>query len=243
MFLHKTRIWGIFFSAFLTFAGSATASDQWIVKPNGKLAAPSQLQAHATSGSEAFLTWSDNSVNEWEFHVEMRWAGSGWQDISAIPPNVTHVTVSNLSPGRTYFLRLRARNGVEWSPYSNEAAVTGFFETPPACDSTSMCLDGRYRVTATYERGTDIHGDAHTVGLSDESGLFWFFAPSNVEAIVKVLDGCGLNKHRWVFTTGLTDLRVVILVVDTHTGATATYVSSGGGTFVPVQDTAAFSCD
>ena len=108
-----------------------------------------------------------------------------------------------------------------------------------------MCLgNGRYLVQVAYERtGTDLRGNGHTNPLSAESGLFWFFDPSNVETIVKVLDGCSLNNRHWVYTTGLTDLRVLITIVDTQNGQTATYLSPGGAPFAPVNDTDALPCD
>ena len=38
------------------------------------------------------------------------------------------------------------------------------------------------------------------------SRLFYFFSRDNIEVIVKVLDGCAINGHYWVFATGLTDI-------------------------------------
>lgn len=236
MSAHKTLLWGAFAFAFLTTATSAAAAP----------ARPTDLHARATSTTDAKLTWSDNATDEWEYHLEVRSSTMSWAERGVLPPNVTFITVSNLVPGKTYFFRLRAKDGSGWSSYSNEAAATAFYTTPPDCTTGTnvMCLgDGRYRVQATYERGTQIRGIANAVDLSQESGLFWFFSPSNVEAIVKVLDGCGVNNHRWIYTTGLTDLRVLVTVTDTQTGETATYLNEGGGAFAPVQDTEALSCD
>ena len=36
----------------------------------------------------------------------------------------------------------------------------------------------------------------------------WFFQAENVEAVVKVLNGCGINDRYWVFAGGLTDVKV-----------------------------------
>jgi len=250
MFLHKTLVWRALALACLmattVAAERLAADDEKALVSTSKPARPTDLRAKATSTTEAALTWADNATDEWEFHLEIRTPDTAWRDFGALPPNATYMTLSNLVPAKTYFFRLRAKNGAGWSAYSNESAATGFYTTPPSCTAGSdvMCLgDGRYRVQTTYERGSDLRGTGRAIEISEESGLFWFFSATNVEAIVKVLDGCDLNNHRWVFTTGLTDLRVVVLIVDTQTGETATYVSEGGSAFAPVTDTEALSCD
>ncbi len=239
MSANKTLLWGAFSLVCLATAASAAA-------PATKPARPTDLHARATSTTDAKLTWSDNATDEWEYHLDIRTAGSEWSELGLTPSNVTFVQVFNLTAGKTYFFRLRAKNGGGWSSYSNEAAATAFYATPPSCvaGNNVMCLaDGRYRVQASFERGTQIRGMANAIDLSNESGLFWFFSPGNVETIVKVLDGCGVNGHRWVYTTGLTDLRVLVQIADTQTGETATYLNEGGGAFAPIQDTEALSCN
>lgn len=78
--------------------------------------------------------------------------------------------------------------------------------------------------------------------LSDQSGYFWFFESTNVEIVVKVLDGCAINDHFWVFASGLTNVEVGITVTDTETEATKQYGSPFGTPFPPIQDGAAFAC-
>jgi hypothetical protein len=250
MFVHKAvALGGCALALVIAMAGAApaVAAEANATTPVVKPARPTGLRAKGISTSEARLTWADNAVDEWEYHVEWRSSTAGWTDMGAIPPNVTYLVVSSLVSGKTYFFRVRAKNGAGWSPYSNESAAVPTYTHPPSCveSDTVMCLrDGRYRVEATYERtGTENRGIGRAVDLSQETGIFWFFSPSNVEAIVKVLDGCALNRHHWVFTTGLTDLRVLLQVVDTRTGEAAAYLSEGGGVFTPIQDTDALSCD
>jgi hypothetical protein len=79
------------------------------------------------------------------------------------------------------------------------------------------------------------------VPLTDQSGYFWFFGAANVEEIVKVLDGCAVNGHKWVYISGLTDVRVVTTVTDTRTGAFRTYQNPQGTPFALVRDTSAFA--
>jgi hypothetical protein len=37
------------------------------------------------------------------------------------------------------------------------------------------------------------------VPLGADTGYFWFFEDTNVELVVKVLDGRAINGHTWVF--------------------------------------------
>jgi hypothetical protein len=76
---------------------------------------------------------------------------------------------------------------------------------------------------------------------TEDSGLFWFFDPDNLEIFVKVLRGCGLNSHYWVFAAGLTNVEVTLIVVDTVSGEERTYFNASGTAFAPVQDTSAFA--
>ncbi len=77
--------------------------------------------------------------------------------------------------------------------------------------------------------------------LTPETGFFWFFRPSNVELIAKVIDGCANNGHYWVFVAGLTNLGIEITVEDLKTGAEKHYSSDLNTPFRPIQDTAAFA--
>lgn len=110
-----------------------------------------------------------------------------------------------------------------------------------ATDSQTLCLGGdRFAVSASFNAG---HGNtvAGAVADSEEAGRFWFFHPGNVELDVKLLDGCAINGHHWVFAAGLTNLEVTIHVLDTHTGVSHSYYNPAGRAFAPIQDTAAFA--
>jgi hypothetical protein len=116
--------------------------------------------------------------------------------------------------------------------------------TIPACTPTSsaLCLNnGRFRVEATFEAAGQPVGSAQVVKLTEETGYLWFFNSANVEAVVKVLNGCALNNRYWVFAGGLTDVRVVLTVTDTKNGTIKTYVNPQGAAFQPIQDTSAFA--
>ncbi|HSP34613.1 MAG TPA: hypothetical protein VLU46_09890, partial [Thermoanaerobaculia bacterium] len=66
--------------------------------------------------------------------------------------------------------------------------------------------------------------------------------PSNIEALLKMIDACGLNAKFWVYSGGTTDQNVVITVVDTKTGTTKTYMNPKSTKFQTITDSGAFAC-
>jgi hypothetical protein len=114
----------------------------------------------------------------------------------------------------------------------------------PACTptSTSLCLNNqRFRVTTDWRKPDGSTGQGTAVALTADTGYFWFFSATNVEAIVKVLNACSFSNHHWVFAGGLTNVEVTLRVTDTQTGAMKTYTNPLGVPFQPIQDTSAFS--
>jgi hypothetical protein len=111
-----------------------------------------------------------------------------------------------------------------------------------AASDQALCLDGgRFRVQTTWQTSGGASGSGHALALTANTGTFWFFDPTNLELVVKVLDGCAVNGHWWVFAGGLTDVAVSLTVTDTQTGAKRTYTSQQGTAYAPLQDTNAFS--
>ncbi len=108
--------------------------------------------------------------------------------------------------------------------------------------ANEACLEnGRFKVTATYADTEGQAGNAQTVPLTDDTAYLWFFESSNVESVVKVLNGCGVNNHYWVFAGGLTNVNVKLTVTDTKTNKSVTYTNPQNTEFQPIQDTSAFA--
>jgi hypothetical protein len=117
--------------------------------------------------------------------------------------------------------------------------------TPCVEDEFGMCLNGgRFRVTAEFDRPdtpSELTEAARAVRLTGDSGLLWFFQDTNIEAIVKVLDACGVNDRYWVFAGGLTNVETIITVCDTAAGIRKDFTNPQGAAFQPIQDTDAFA--
>ena len=93
-------------------------------------------------------------------------------------------------------------------------------QPPGAClpAETALCLGGRFRVEAAWKDFSGNSGIGRTVPLTADTGAFWFFGPENIEVILKVLDGRGLNQHHWVFYGALSSVEYALTVTDVQTG-------------------------
>ncbi|REK03568.1 MAG: hypothetical protein DWQ36_19980 [Acidobacteria bacterium] len=119
----------------------------------------------------------------------------------------------------------------------------GLYEGVVECvpTATALCLEGgRFRVEADFTTPLGVSGSGEAVPLTADTGSFWFFDPTNLELVVKVLDGCGVNDRQWVFSGGLTDVAVTITVTDTWTDTVRTFEREGGVPFPPLAEVDAF---
>jgi hypothetical protein len=126
---------------------------------------------------------------------------------------------------------------------SAESALTAKPLSTDACtvNATTLCLNsGRFQVRVSWATTDGRSGAGQAVGLTGDTGYFWFFSSNNVEMVIKVVDGRVVNGKFWVFAGGLTNVNAVITVTDTVTGAVKTYVNPQGTAFAPIQDTGAF---
>ena len=106
---------------------------------------------------------------------------------------------------------------------------------------TTLCVNGgRFRVQMDWATPDGRTGSATALPQTSDTGMFWFFSANNVEAIVKVVNGCSFNQRYWVFAAGLTNVAVSLRVTDTQSGILRTYTNAQGNAFQPIQDTAAF---
>ncbi len=89
---------------------------------------------------------------------------------------------------------------------------------------TTLCPQNRFRAAVSFtDPRTGATGPGQAVTLTDDTGIFWFFDPTNLELMVKVLDGNAINGHFWVFYGGLSDVDYTLTVTDTATGAQRIY--------------------
>jgi hypothetical protein len=110
-------------------------------------------------------------------------------------------------------------------------------------DDALYLLDGRFRVTVDWENH---HGPALKTGVGQSvtgtngSGYFWFFEPSSLDLVVKMIDAREFDGHFWIFYGGLSDVKYSLEIEDLVTGETWQRVNPKGS-ICGGSDTAAFS--
>ena len=182
----------------------------------------------APSGETAVeLTWTGRWARavRGRLAVEARSPARSWTEVAMAEATAAGTLVTGLEPETPYTFRLRAAA----ADYSPEVSVTtGAFQGACREGSAYLCLrHERFEVRAHWSKpdAPDEHGSgaAMPVDISDESGLFWFFEPENIELVVKVLDGRTINGNYWVFFGALSDVEYWITVRDAETGERRTY--------------------
>jgi hypothetical protein len=112
----------------------------------------------------------------------------------------------------------------------------------PSVEQRTLHLMGdRFRVQVSWrDPGSGSAGFAHAVPGPDPTGYFWFFDGSNLELVVKALDGRSLNGQYWLFYGALSDVEYWVDVTETRTGRTKRY-HNPPGSLCGRGDTSAFS--
>ncbi|HLW79835.1 MAG TPA: hypothetical protein VKU44_09585 [Terriglobia bacterium] len=118
---------------------------------------------------------------------------------------------------------------------------------------TQVCIDNqpgdrRFSAQASFSTSQNggLSGDAGAVPLKSlgltTGGALWFFSQNNPEVMIKVLNGCTVNNHYWVFFDAGTNVGFTLTVTDTSTGQSKVYQNADLHPASPVQDTLAFPC-
>ncbi|MCP3963714.1 MAG: hypothetical protein GY719_38245 [bacterium] len=145
--------------------------------------------------------------------------------------------------------------GASWAdPEAPEMLKTSFFGVDESlwdgigseglCVSSpvDLCLnDDRFLVEVEWRDYDGNTGSGQVVPVdARDSGILWFFSDTNWEMLVKVLDGCGINDHYWVFAAATTDVEYRLRVTDLDTGEIREYFNPLGTSSAAITDTHAF---
>lgn len=233
----------------------ALGSDGGILRFNGTTGAPAGflLAPGAVSGASAFTFGVDGSVYVSSGSTVKVFDGQTGALLRSLSPAGLLAAVQMLfAADGTLFLapNIFAPGGVQrLSPAGSLVQlVSGSYfglglaiACNPAAFQTCM-LGSRFLAQVMWQTPQAQAGQGRPIRYSDDTSEFWFFAVDNLEMIVKVLNGCGVNQRFWVFAGGLTNVSVTLTLTDTHTGRSKVYRNPQSTAFRPIQDTAAFGC-
>lgn len=108
-----------------------------------------------------------------------------------------------------------------------------------------LCLNqDRFAVRVQWADFQGNEGVGQTIPLLDDTGLFWFFQPDNVELTIKVIDACEPFGQFWVFVASGSTVEYEIRVTDTGSDPEQTNIYRNQLGQIPslIADTAAFPC-
>jgi len=109
-------------------------------------------------------------------------------------------------------------------------------------DTPFTFLNGNFKVWVDWTNHAGETGSSQVVPFgSDDSGLIWFFQEDNWEMLVKVVNGCPINDHYWMFSAATTDVGYTLHVMDLNTGEEQTYVNELGQASPAITDINAFA--
>lgn len=216
--------------------------------PTAVPARPTDVKVMPTGSTSVKVTWTDQSNNEDGFQVHARLQGSGWATVASVPADTESADIDGLESGGRYDFRVRAFNrdgGRNSNLVTLVLGTADYTDCVPSASQITFAHGYTVSMCVEYQKdGETVVEDAKNYGLeSRESGILYFFDRDNAEVLVKVLDACAVNQHRWVFVAPVTDLAFNLYVEETATGEIWEHRNpKGGQTASTESDVAAFPC-
>ena len=220
--------------------------------PGWRPYSPTNLKALPLGAGKVRLIWADIALHEDGFLVESRQAGRrAWREARRVAKNTVAADLDGLTAGERYDFRVLAYNANGRSDPLEVVTVSLTEEEYTECVASApqIVFEHGYTVSMCVEYladgvGPPVIADARDYGLeSRESGILYFFDRDNAEVLVKVLDACAVNGHRWVFVAPVTSLAFNLHIDETASGKRWTHRNpKGGRTASTKSDVAAFPC-
>jgi hypothetical protein len=222
---------GILSDCFPVIAGHYYQWSHEVLIPNGQVAGVVQTGLQFATDPQCL------NVGNSTFYLDSTSVSGAWVRLSGSGQAPPGSVAAQLAIGP-----VKTATGGDLDTYVDNARAIDI-----GCDgrdpATTLCLQkARFAVTAQWQQLNGNFGDGVPVQLTDDSGYFWFFAATNVELVVKVLDACaGPTPRFWAFSSGLTNVEVDLRIEDTKTGQVRNYFNALNTSYPPLFDTNAFT--
>lgn len=185
---------------------------------------------HNISGPANFIFHEGTVANRGPELFRVNFSGNAGNDIISGIVDANNALINAVNTQSTNANILNSSN---WIGGNNMACHPG-----PA----TLCLNlNRFRIQIDWRNSQGQTGVGKPAASGDDTGLFYFLDPSNVEVMVKVLDSCNVNSRYWVFAGGMTNVEYRMEVTDTRSGQTKTYINPLGTPAPAITDTNAFA--
>ena len=189
---------------------------------------------------ESSVPFPDTNVFAQRFDSSGSRIGSEFRVNSYTTDRQGYAAVAALGPGNFV---------VTWESQGQDGANAGIFGqrvtsavTGCVADGDTLCLNNsRFRVEVDWRNYAGQTGSGQAVPFRNDSGLFWFFGPSNIEMLIKVINGCGFNQRYWVYAAATTDVEYRLTVTDTTTEISREYSNVLGNRAAAITDSSAFA--
>ncbi len=159
-----------------------------------------------------------------------------------------NTTINSPQPGLVAVYHLDGSAVDSIGGHNGTTAGTAAYLTSPValtCGSTTatqLCVTGsRFALTSTWLKQDGTRGIGTVAGSNSTSGLFWFFGADNWELLVKVVDACSLDGHKWIFSAATTNVHYSLIVTDVKGGQTKRYFNYFGQSAPALIDTTSFA--
>jgi hypothetical protein len=138
-----------------------------------QISAPTNLVASVASTSAITLRWSDNSAHELGYKVERSLDGLAWTPAVTTGPNMTSCSVTGLSFGTLYYLRVSSYNAAGTSVPANTSATT-WVAMPPTNVKATVVSSTSIRLTWTDNADNET---GFRIDISTDKGATWTQLP------------------------------------------------------------------
>jgi len=151
-------------------AGNSDYSNEAEVTTQSNISKPTNPAATPVSDTEVEITFQDNSSEEDDHRLERKPDGGSYSEIKTLEPNRTYYKDTGLTKGQKYWYRVRAKQGANYSDYSDEVSATTISE-PSAPSDLAAGAESDEKIRLTYS-GVD-NETGYKIEKSDNEGVDW----------------------------------------------------------------------